>query len=99
MAASTLIFFVLGTICATVSGIFLCTWGLSRKSLLWQAARLLYVILGCFELYMGTIYGLVLFGLLPIAGYGAFIRPVAFISYLAPFLIALINRRQFGRIL
>lgn len=92
MTIANLIFFSTGTFCAILSGVFLVIWGMDRRRS--TNHRILYFILGMFELYYGVVYGLVLFGFLAMSHYGQYIRPVAFISYLAPFLIAAANQKS-----
>jgi hypothetical protein len=86
-------FFLLGAACALVSGIILAYWGISKKSLLWTSARTVYIFLAIIELYNSTIYFLVLFGCLQVTDYGVWVRPLAFVNYLAPLLIAIIHRK------
>jgi hypothetical protein len=91
-------FFVLGSFCALVSGVILMLWGFSKKSRLWNSARAVYVSLAIVELYNSLIYALVLAGCLQVIGYGVWVRPLAFVNYLAPLLVAIIHRTTRGKI-
>jgi hypothetical protein len=58
---------------------------------LWMAARAIYLMIGLLDLYLGGVYCLVLLGILPIPGYGIYVRPVLFPIYMAPVAIDIIR--------
>lgn len=86
-------FYVIGIIAAAWSGYYLLSRAVNKKSTLWGSARLVYAIIGALEIYHMVIYALVIFGVLRLEEYGAYLRPFVSLYIMAPALVAIIHRR------
>jgi len=85
--------YIIGILAAGWSGYYLLYRALNKKSTLWGSARLVYGIIGVFEVYHAVIYTLVICGVLATHQYGMYLRPFVSIYLMAPALVAIIHRR------
>ena len=85
--------FVIGCLAGLWAGGYLLWRALCRTSTLWGSARIVYIVISLLEFYHAIIYSLVIFGVLAITQYGAYLRPIVSIYLIAPALIAIIHRR------
>lgn len=86
-------FYFIGIVASIWAGCYLLSRAINKKSTLWSSARWVYVIIGALEIYHAVIYALVIFGVLGLEEYGAYLRPFVSLYLMAPALVAIIHRR------
>ena len=86
------LFFISGSIAGFLSGIYLFYQAIKNR----RERPLLFLLAGV-ELWSGICYVLVLFGVLPVIGYGPWIRPVTFLQFLAPAFVWAITHSGKGK--
>jgi hypothetical protein len=85
-------YLVTGALGAVIGGIYM-IWSGVRYPSVWRAAKSIYMLAGLLDIYLATIYFMTLLEVLPIPGYGVYIRPVLLPIVLSPAAIAFINKR------
>lgn len=87
------IYYIIGFLSALISGAYLIFQAMRPHSGLWRSARAVYTIIGIALLYHAVIYNLVIFGILQLSEYGAYLHPVVSVFLVAPAMIAITHRR------